>query len=148
MYTVIKTSQWCMLKHGTCILKCDDSENSNHLQWNMTELMEGGLPVPACLYPHHQQMCNKSNHQGTAYTGNRTMMGNGVELRGPTAVGFSDKAVNSRHPLQILVRLLVSKLKFPVAFISLYELAIHLQTGNNQLPKSYLKVIHEHLPVL
>jgi len=91
----------------------------------MTELMEGGLPVPACLHPHHQQMCNKSNHQGSAYTGNRTMMGNGVELRGPTAVGFSNKAVNSRHPLQILLRLLVCKFKFPVAFISLYELAIY-----------------------
>lgn len=57
-------------------------------------------------------------------------------------------AVNSRHPLQILVRLPVFKLRFPVAFISLYELAIHLQTGNNQLPKSYLKAIHEHLPML
>ena len=74
MYTVIKTSQWRMLKHGTCILKCDDSESSKHLQWNMTELVEGGLPVPACLHPHHQQMCNNSNHQGTAHTGNRTMM--------------------------------------------------------------------------
>jgi hypothetical protein len=67
---------------------------------------------------------------------------------GPTAVWFGNKAVNSRHPLQILVRLLVSKLRFAVAFITLYELAIHLQTGNNQLQKSYLKAIHEHLPML